>query len=85
MRLPCELHRLQGGPARQEVAKDRGIFVLKPLQHVWEIVLERTGQAIGNPDFVVHHAAAVFDELGERPHRCALRPEGVQLVGMGQQ
>src|SRR5215470_6211171 len=26
-----ELHRLQGGPARQEVAKDWGVFVLKPL------------------------------------------------------
>ena len=32
-----ELHRLQGEPARQEVAKDWGVFVLEPLQHVWEI------------------------------------------------
>jgi hypothetical protein len=32
-----------------------------------------------------HFAAAVFDELGERPHRGALWLEGVQLVAMGQQ
>jgi len=80
-----ELHRLQGGPTTQEVAKDWGVFVLKPLQHVWEIVLERPGQAMGHPDFVAHHAATVFDELGERTHRGALRREGVQLVAMGQQ
>src|SRR5262245_21879653 len=78
-----ELHRLPGWPAPQEVAQDRGIFVLKPVQHVWERVLERTGQALGHPAFVAHHAAAVFDELGERTHRCALRREGVELVAMG--
>src|SRR5207249_11389180 len=60
---PGELHRLQGGPTTQEVAKDRGVFVLQPLQHVWDIVLERTRQAIGHPDCVAHHAAAVSDEL----------------------
>jgi hypothetical protein len=80
-----ELHRLQGWPATQDVAKDRGIFVRKPLQHVWARVLARPGQAMGHPDFVAHHAAAVCDALGERPHRGALRRAGVQLVAMGQQ
>ena len=41
-----KLHGLQGRPAIQEVAEDRGVFVLKPVQHVREIVLEGTGQAI---------------------------------------
>jgi hypothetical protein len=80
-----ELHRLQGGPATQDVAKDRGIFVLQPLQHVWKIVLERTGQAMGNPDCVAHHTAAVFDELGAGTPRGALRLERRQRVTMGQQ
>ena len=52
---------------------------------MWEIVLEGTGQAIGDPDFVADHAATVFDELCEGPHRGALRREGGQLVAMGQQ
>src|SRR5215471_18690702 len=80
-----ELHRLQGWPATQDVAKDRGIFVLQPWQYVWARVLERPGQAFGHPDFVAHYAAAVFDELGERTHRGALRRAGVERVAMGQQ
>src|SRR5215471_1981331 len=80
-----ELHGLEGRPAMQEVAEERGVFVLKPLQHLREIVLERTGQAVGDPDFVTNHTAAVFDELGERPHRRALRLKRLQLVAVGQQ
>jgi hypothetical protein len=33
---------------------------------VREIVLERPGQAVGDPDCVPDHTAAVFDELGAR-------------------
>ena len=80
-----ELHRLEGRPATQEVAEDRGVFLLKPVQDMREIVLERTGQAIGDPDFVTDHTAAVFDELGERPPCWALWRERVELVAMGQQ
>ena len=80
-----KLHGLQGRPATQEVAEDQGVFVLKPVQPLGEIVLERTGETIGHPDFVTHHAATVFDELCQRTHRGALRCERVQLVAMGQQ
>ena len=38
-----------------------------------------------DPDFVTDHAATVFDELGKRTHRWALRSEGVQLVAMREQ
>jgi hypothetical protein len=38
----CELCGFQGRPATEEVAKDRCIFVLKPLQDVGEVVFERT-------------------------------------------
>src|SRR5919201_3228671 len=40
----CELHGFEGGPAAEEVAKDRGIFFGKPLQDLWKVVFERTGQ-----------------------------------------
>ena len=79
------LHRLEGRPATQEVAEDRGVFLLKPVQHVREIVLEGTGEAVGDPHFVADHAAPVFDELGEGAHGGALRLERLQLVAMGEQ
>jgi hypothetical protein len=80
-----KLHGLQGRPVTQEVAEDRGVFVLQPVQHLREIVLKRAGEAMRAPDFVTYHAAAVGDELCERPHRGALRREGEQLVARGQQ
>src|SRR5262249_41288052 len=54
-----ELNRLEGWPATQEVAEDRGVFLLKPVQHLREIVLQGTGQAVGDPDFVANHATTV--------------------------
>ena len=70
-----ELRGCEGGPAAQKVTKDVGIFVLKPLQHVREIVFQGTGQAVGHPDFVADHATAVFDELRQGAHGGALRGE----------
>jgi hypothetical protein len=78
------VYRFEGRPATQEVAEDRRIFLLQPVQHVREIVLEGTSQAVGDPDFVTDHAAAVCDELGEGAHRGALRIERLQLVAMGE-
>ena len=43
-----ELRGFEGRPAAEEVAKDRRIFLLKPLQDVREVVFERTGQAIAS-------------------------------------
>src|SRR5215475_14545693 len=51
-RTASELHCLESWPATQEVAEDCGVFVLKPMQHVREIVLEGTGEAVGEPHFV---------------------------------
>ena len=39
--------RFERGPTAQEVAKERRIFVVKPLQDLWEGVCERTGKASG--------------------------------------
>jgi hypothetical protein len=80
-----ELRRLEGRPATEKVAEDRRVFLLKPVQHVRERVLEGPGQAVGDPDVVADHAAPVCDELGEGAHRGALRLERLELVAMGEQ
>ena len=79
------LHRREGWPATEAIAEDRGIFVLKPLQHMRERVLEGTGQAVGKSHCVADHAATMCDELGEGTHGGALRMEWLQLVAMGAQ
>ncbi len=80
-----ELYGFQGRPAAEEVAKDRRIFFLKPLQDVGEVVFERTRQAIRQPDFVADEAPAVFDELRQGAHRWALRDKGGEFVTMFEQ
>ena len=75
----------QGGPAAEEVAKDRRIFFLKPLQGVGEVVFERTRQAIRQPDFVADEAPAMFDELRQGAHRWALRDKGGEFVTVFEQ
>ena len=80
-----ELDGFQGRPAAQEVAKDRRIFFLKPLQDVGEVVFQRTRQAIRQPDFVADEAPAVFDELRQGAHRWALRDKGGEFVTMFEQ
>jgi hypothetical protein len=79
------LHRLEGRPATQEVAKERGVLLLQPVEHVRERVLEGPGEAVGAPHFVADHAAPVCDELGEGAPRRALRLERLQRVAMAEQ
>src|SRR5215510_3002687 len=80
-----EWRRLEGRPATQEVAEDRGVCLLKPLEHRWNIVLEGTGQAVGAPHCVTDHTATGRDELGEGAHSGARWPARLQLVAMGEQ
>ena len=70
----------EGGPAAEEVAKNRRVFVGKPLQDLWKVVFEGTGQAICTTDFVTDQATAVFDELGEGTHGGALGLQGLKLI-----
>ena len=79
-----EWRRLAGRPTPEDVAEERGVFLLKPVQHVRERVLEGTGQAVGEPHCGADHAAPRFNELGEGAHRGALGLERRQLVAMGQ-
>ena len=73
---------LRVGPAAEEVAKDRRIFLRKPLQDLGKVVFEGTGQAIGQTDFVADQAPAVFDELRQGAHGGALGAEGRELVAV---
>ena len=66
------LRGFASGPAAEEVTKERGIFVGKPLQALGKVVFEGTGQAIRTTDFVTDQATAVCDELGEGTHGGAL-------------
>lgn len=84
-RTAHELRRLERRPATQEVAEDRRVFLLKPVQHVRERVLEGPGQAVGDPACIADHAAPVCDELCEGAHRGALRLERLQRVAMREQ
>ena len=77
-----EGRRLASRPATQDVAEDRRVFLLHPVQHVRERVRAGTGQAVGDPDFVADHAAPVCDALWEGAHGGALRLERLQLVAM---
>src|SRR5712691_3970950 len=71
-----ELRGFEGRPAAEEVAKDRRIFLGKPLQDLWKVVFEGTGQAVREPDFVTDQATAVCDEVGEGTHGGALGLQG---------
>src|SRR5262249_21705189 len=80
-----ELHRLEGGPATQEVAEDTGIFLLKPVQHVRAGVLEGTGQTVRHAHRIADEAAAGLDAWFKRTQLWALRLERLQLVAMCEQ
>ena len=81
----CELCGFEGRPAAEEVAKDRRIFLREPLQNLWKVVFEGTGQAVRAPDFVTDQAPAVFDELREGTHGGALGAEWGELVPVFQE
>ena len=80
-----QLGGFQGRPLGEEVTEECGVFVLKPLQGVREVVFERTGEAVGEAHFVADQTAAMFDELLERTHRGALGDERLKLVAMLEQ
>jgi hypothetical protein len=63
-----ELCGFEGGPAAEDVAKDRRRFPLTPLQDMREGVFQRPGQAMRETDGVADQATAVCDEWFQGPH-----------------
>jgi hypothetical protein len=82
---PGELRRFAGRPAAQTVTEHAGGFVLEPLPHLWDRVLQGAREAGGEPHCLPDHTTAVFNALGERPHRGALRLERLQRVARGEE
>jgi len=54
---------IEVGQRLRKSQKEHGIFLLKPLQDVREVVFEGTGQTIGETHFVADQATAVLDEV----------------------
>ena len=76
---PGALDRFECRPAAQDVAKERGILILKPPQDVGTRVFQGTGQAVGAPHLVADQTPTIFDELCQGAHRRALGAEGGEL------
>ena len=81
-RAARKLRGFESWPAAEEVTKDHCIFVGKPLQDLWKVVFEGTGQAVGQTDFVTDQAPAVLDELRQGAYGGALGAEGGELVAV---
>ena len=79
------LRRCARRPVTEDVAKDRRIFVLKPLQDVGKGVFEGPGHAGGEPHGVADQAPAVFDALRSGAHRRAVGGERRALVAVCEQ
>ena len=80
---PGKLGRCEGGPTAQQVTENVRILVLKPVQHVGARVLERPGEAMGDPHCIPDNAATVFDKLCEGAYGRTLRLQHLQRVAMG--
>jgi hypothetical protein len=75
----------EGGPTAQQVTENVRILVLKPWQHVGARVLERPGEAMGEPHGIPDDAATVFDQVGEDPPGRTRRLQRRQRVAMGEE
>jgi hypothetical protein len=73
-----KLGGFEGGPLGQAVTEERGAFVVKPVQDVREVVLQGTGEAVGEAHVVADHPAAMFDAwLGVKASRSLARVTGL--------
>jgi hypothetical protein len=82
---PRAVRRFARRPVTEAVAKDRGIFVLKPLQAVGQGVFAGPGQAVGEPHGVADQAPAMCDEWREGTQRRAVGGERRERVAVGEQ
>jgi hypothetical protein len=74
------VRRFEGRPAAEEVAQDRGLLLLQPLQHLRARVFEGTGQTMGQPDFVADQPPTVCDQWRQGAPGGAWRAKGGELV-----
>ena len=72
-------------PLGENVAEAGGVFVVKPLEGVREVVFQGPGEAVGDAHLVAEHAAAMCDEWLKGTHGGALGVKGLQVVAMLEQ
>ena len=83
-RAPCALRRCEGRPATQNVTKDPGVLLLKPVEPLRQRVFQGPREALGDPHGGADHPAAVCDAVCQGAQRGALRMERLQRVALGQ-
>jgi hypothetical protein len=84
-RASRQLYGLEGRPLGEEVAKEGGIFVVEPLQHMRKVVFQGTSEAICDAYLVADQAAAMFHELFKGAHGRTLGLKGAELIAMLEQ
>ena len=80
-----QLSGFEGWPWGEKVTKERGVFVLKPVQDVRAGVFQRPGAAGGGAHCVADPTATMCDKWLKRTQRGALGGEGLEFVAMLQQ
>src|SRR6202035_1125083 len=85
---PCAMRPFDLGkswPALDEIAKQRGITLLKPSHSLRVILLKSTAHAVREPYLVCDQLAALFHQMDQGAHWYALRPQRRELVRMTDQ
>ena len=79
------VNRFQCRPSLQEIAEHQRALILEPLQSLGKVVLERTGESIGDASLIIDQAPSHLDQLLEDAHLSALRVERLKMLGVLQQ
>ena len=74
----CSLDLLQGGPAGDEVAEQRRVDAIEPLQYLRVVLFQRTAQSVGDPDPVIDQVSAL---LYQTSPACAVPRFAVAVAG----
>ncbi len=79
-RAARELNGVEGRPLGEDVAEDGGVFVVEPLADRRAVVVQGTGEAIGETYVVADQTTARFDAWFEGTYGGALGVEGCEFV-----
>src|SRR5262249_10873383 len=72
-------------PAGQEIAKQRRVCLVEPVQCLRKVLLERVAQAVGKTGLVSDQPAALFDQVQQHAHLRTLGLERGEAIAVVQQ
>jgi hypothetical protein len=78
------LQLLEAGPMAQEVAEQRTRFLVEPRVGQGKVLLQRAGQAVGDPRLLIDEFPSLFQQAFERANADTLWLQGFQLVAVAQ-